>query len=625
MQREVRKTVTVVFSDVEGSTTLAEQLDPESLRRAMTRYFEVARQVHERHGGVVEKFIGDAVMAVFGIPKAHEDDALRAVRAAEDLRQALSVLNQELEQELEVELAVRTGVNTGLVLAGDGRDGQAFVGGDTVNVAARLERAAAPGEVLIGSSTYRLASDAIRAEPLPRFRVRGKSEPIHAYRLLEITSPPGTPSGRPDPPFVGRTRELAALQAALHRMITQETCQLVTVVGDPGIGKSRLLREFAGQARARAVVLHGRCPPYGAAPTARVVGQLLAQAAAVAPGHVPDSLTDPTALSTDPRGVFVGLRLLLEALAAERPVIVIVDDLHWAEPDLLDLLDYIHAFARGVRLLLLAAARRQLVDGLPCRSGGPGGPTIALRPLPAAQAAELAVRLARPDGLDAGTARQIAAWAEGNPLFVEEQVRHLANDGAPHRSGDDDLPVPPAVEALVVAELDSLPADERSVLELASVVGRSFDWPAVAALAPDRLRSRVGALLLALARRGVIRVAEKGHGQDDFVFRHRLLRDAAYQAIPKHERAILHARAAERLTGPAGDAAAEVEEAAGLHLSQAYRYLAQLAGDEPAPRTPAIGLRRRSGTVLSAHPTGEEGIDGRQVRRAPPRAGGGHR
>jgi class 3 adenylate cyclase len=624
MQREVRKTVTVVFSDVEGSTTLAEQLDPESLRRAMTRYFEVARQVHERHGGVVEKFIGDAVMAVFGIPKAHEDDALRAVRAAEDLRQALSALNQELEQELEVALAVRTGVNTGLVLAGDGRDGQAFVGGDTVNVAARLEQAAAAGEVLIGSSTYRLASDAIRAEPMPRFRVRGKSEPIHAYRLLQITSPPGTPSGRPDPPFVGRTRELAALQAALHRIVTQGTCQLVTVVGDPGVGKSRLLREFAEQARARAVVLYGRCPPYGAAPTAAVVGQLLAQAAAVAPGHVPDSLTDPTALSTDPRGVFGGLRLLLEALAAERPVIVIVDDLHWAEPDLLDLLNYIHAFARGVRLLLLAAARRQPLDSLPCLSGGPGGPTMALRPLPAAQAAELAVSLARPAGLDAGTARQIAAWAEGNPLFVEEQVHHLATDGAPHRSGDD-LRVPPAVEALVVAELDSLPTNERSVLELASVVGRSFDWPAVAALAPDRLRSRVGALLLALARRGVIRVADKGHGQDGFVFRHRLLRDAAYQAIPKHERAILHARAAERLTGSAGHAAAEVDEAAGHHLGQAYRYLAQLAGDEPPPRVPAIRLRRRSGTVLSAHPTGEEGIDGRQVRRAPPRAGGGHR
>jgi class 3 adenylate cyclase len=593
MQHEVRKTVTVVFSDVAGSTTLAEQLDPESLRRVMTRYFEVAQQVHERHGGVVEKFIGDAVMAVFGVPKAHEDDALRAVRAAAELCQALSALNQELKRELEVTLAVRTGVNTGLVVAGDGRDGQAFVGGDAVNVAARLQQAAAAGEVLIGSSTYRLASDAIRAEPLPPFRARGKSEPIHAYRLLETTSQLGAQSGRPAPPLVGRTRELAALQGALQRVITRRTCELVTVMGDPGVGKSRLLREFAGQARARALVLHGHCPPYGAAPTAAVVGQLLAQAAAVAPGHVPDSLADPAALSTDPRSVFGGLRLLFEAVAAERPVIVIVDDLHWAEPDLLDLLDYIHAFAGGVRLLLLVAARRQLLDRVPGQSGGPGGLTIALRRLPTAQAAELAVSLARPAGLHAGMARQIAAWAEGNPLFVEQQVRYLAAEDHPHRSTDD-LPVPPAVEALVLAQLDSLPTDERSVLELASVVGRSFDWPAVAALAPDRLRSRVGALLLALARRGLIQVADKGPGQDGFVFGYRLLRDAAYQAIPKQERAILHARAAERLAGPADHAAAEVDEAVGHHLGQAYRYLAQLVGDEPPPLAPAVWLRRRT-------------------------------
>ena len=274
-------------------------------------------------------------------------------------------------------------------------------------------------------------------------------------------------------------------------------------------------------------------------------------------------------------------------------MVVIVDDLHWAEPDLLDLLDYIHAFASGVRLLLLVAARGQLLDSLPCRSGGPGGTTMALQPLPAAQAAELAARLARPAGLDAGMAPQIAAWAEGNPLFVEEQVRHLVAEDLPHRSGAD-LPVPPAVEALVVAELDRLPPDQRTALELASVLGRSFDWPAVAALAPDRLRPRVGALLLALARRGVIRVADKGHGQDGFVFSQRLLRDAAYRAIPKQERAILHARAAERLAGPAVDAAAEVDEAVGHHLGQAYRYLAQLAGDEPPPLAPAVQLRRRT-------------------------------
>jgi class 3 adenylate cyclase len=592
MEREVRKTVSVVFSDVAGSTTLAEQLDPESLRRVMTRYFEVARQVHERHGGVVEKFIGDAVLAVFGVPTAHEDDALRAVRAASELRDALSALNRDLEQELEVTLAVRTGVNTGLVLAGGGHDGHAFVGGDTVNVAARLERAARAGEVLIGSSTFRLVADAIRAEPLPPFRVQGKSEPVHAYRLVQVTSLAGSPSRRRAAPLVGRTGELATLGRALDRMVSRRTCELVTVLGDPGVGKSRLLEEFAGQARARAVVLHGQCPPYGNAPTAAVVGQLLEQLAEVAPVRATDSLADPAALSTDPQGVFVGLRLLLEALAAERPVVVIVDDLHWAEPDLLDLLDYLHAFASGVGLLLLVAARGQLHDSLPCRSGAPGGTILPLPPLPSAQAAELAASLARPAGLDAGLAPEIAAWAEGNPLFVEEQVRHLAAGDHRHRSGAD-LPVPPAVEALVVAELDRLPPDQRTALELASVLGRSFDWPAVAALSPDRLRPRIGTLLLALARCGVIRVAAKGHGHDGFTFSHRLLRDAAYRAIPKQERAILHAKAAERLAGPTLDAPAEADGAVGHHLGQAYRYLAQLAGDEPPPFAPAVLLGRR--------------------------------
>jgi predicted ATPase len=365
------------------------------------------------------------------------------------------------------------------------------------------------------------------------------------------------------------------------------------VLGDPGVGKSRLLEEFAGRARAQAVVLHGQCPPYGGATTAAVVGQLLEQLAAVAPGQLRDSLADPAAVSIDPQGVFGGLRLLLEALAAERPVVVIVDNLHWAEPDLLDLLDYLHAFASGVRLLLLIAARGQLLDSLPGRSGGFGGTTIALQPLAAAQAAELAATLTRAAGLDAGMAPLIADWAEGNPLFVEEQVRHLVAEDYRHRPGAD-LPVPPAVEALVVAQLDRLPPDQRTALELASVLGRSFDWPAVAALAPDQLRPRVGALLLALARRGLIRVADNRHGQDGFMFSHRLLRDAAYRAIPKQERAILHARAAERLAGPALDALGGADEAVAHHLGQAYRHLAQLAGDEPPPPAPAVLLRRRT-------------------------------
>ena len=231
MRQEVRKIVSVVFSDVAGSTALAEQLDPEALSRAMTRYFQVARQVHGRHGGVVEKFIGDAVMAVFGIPRVHEDDALRAVRAAVELRDSMAALNRELERELQVTLSVRTGVNTGLVLAGGDDERQPFVAGDTVNVAARLEQAAGPGEVLLGEATYRLVADAVDVEPVASFAPRGKLTPVAAHRVRRV-APAAT--GRGDTPLVGRAGELALLDRMLDRVIAGEACQLVALLGDPG-------------------------------------------------------------------------------------------------------------------------------------------------------------------------------------------------------------------------------------------------------------------------------------------------------------------------------------------------------------------------------------------------------
>jgi class 3 adenylate cyclase len=567
MQREVRKTVSVVFSDVAGSTALAEQLDPESLRRAMTRYFEVARRVHQRHGGVVEKFIGDAVMAVFGIPHVHEDDALRAVRAACELRDEVAALNRELERELGVALHVRTGVNTGLVLAGDEQQGHAFVGGDTINVAARLEHAAGAGEVLLGEATHRLVADAVRAEPVAPFVPRGKTAPVAAFRLLEVASGAAGLARRLDAPLVGRTGELDALDRLLDQAAAGPACELVTVLGDAGVGKSRLLRAFAARAAGRALVLTGACPPYGESVAAEVVGQLLAQAGGAAR---PD---EPAVDTADPRSMFRSVRLRLETLAAARPVVVLLDDVHRAEQALLDLVDYLHAFAGG-RLLLVVAARRELLERWPGGSLRAAGTVLDLEPLTEAEAAELASGLLGRDRLPAATARQAAAWAEGNPLFVEQLLRdHGDREGSgPLRLGGA-WPAPPAVEALVAVELDHLSAEERAVLELASVVGRVFDWRSVAALAPAPLAPRVVGVLLALARRNLLQVADRRHGEDAFSFRHHLLRDAAYQAIPKRERAILHVRAADQLH----------DDAADHHLGQAYRYLAQLAGDEPRP------------------------------------------
>jgi class 3 adenylate cyclase len=580
MQREIRKTVSVVFSDVAGSTALAEQLDPESLRRAMTRYFEVASRVHQRHGGVVEKFIGDAVMAVFGIPHVHEDDALRAVRAAFQLRQEVAALNRELERELGVALHVRTGVNTGLVLAGDEQQGHAFVGGETVNVAARLERAAGAGEVLVGEATHRLVADAVTVQPVAPFVPRGKTAPVAAFRLLEVAPDAAGLTRRLETPLLGRTGELEVLDRLLDRAAGGAAGELVTVLGHAGVGKTRLLRAFAERARERALVLTGGCPAYGGSAAGEVVGQLVAQARRAGDGTPPPEVSIDTA---DPRSLFGGVRRLLEALAATRPVVVLVDDVHRADQDLLDLVEYLHAFA-GAGLLLVVAAR-------PEPAGWPGwnlraaGTVLELEPLGEAEAAELAAGLLGPDRATDGTAGQIAAWAEGNPLFVEQLVRDLADRDDPALPGHaGSWPVPPAVEALVAVELDRLTAEERAVLELASVVGRVFDWASVAALAPPPLAPRVGGVLLALARRNLLRVAGREHGEDAFAFRHHLLRDAAYQAIPKRERAILHVRAADRVPG----------EAADQHLGKAYRYLAQLAGDEPPPPMPVV---RRLGSA----------------------------
>ncbi|HEX2374322.1 MAG TPA: AAA family ATPase [Actinomycetota bacterium] len=568
MQREVRKTVSVVFSDVAGSTALAERLDPESLRTVMTRYFEVAKRVHEGHGGVVEKFIGDAVMAVFGIPRAREDDALRAVRAAAELGEAVAMLNRELEGELEVTLSIRTGVCTGLVLADDERAGHSFVGGDTVNLAARLERAAGAGEVLLGETTWRLVAGAVRAQPLAPFVPRGRSAPVTAYRLLEVTpDTPGLPR-RPDVPLVGRAAELAVLGGMLDRAVALGACQLVTVVGDPGVGKSRLLRAFSERAAGRAVVLTASCPAYGVTAASQVVGQIVAGAAAAVPGG--RRAWPAEVAATDPRGLFRGVRRLLERLAADHPVVLTVDDLHWADPLLLDLLDYLAMFVRDAALLLVVAGRRPLADR-PDPIAGAARTRLVLDPLSAGEAAELAATLRRPGRLEGAVGDRLATLANGNPLVITELLCRRED----------------AAEALVGAELDGLPSEERAVLEAASVLGQVFDWPSVAALAPAPLGPRVGGLLLDLARRNLIRVADRAFGDDAFRFRHGLLRDAAYEAIPKRRRLVLHARAAELLAERLGEDD-EDDEGVGHHLGQASRYLAQLAGHEPAPLALAV-------------------------------------
>ncbi len=375
--REARKVVTVLFADVVGSTELGDRLDPESARRVVTRYFDAMRVVLERHGGTVEKFIGDAIMAVFGIPNIHEDDAPRALRAANEMRERLRTLNDELDHEWGVRLQVRIGVQTGEVMAGDPTRGQAFVSGDTVNVAARLEQAAAPDEILMGERTWKLGSAAIRAEPVDALFLKGKPEPVPAWRLLDVSSDVTTDRRRADGPFVGRDAQMEQLNQAFNRAVDQGSCVVATIVGPPGIGKSRLADEFTASVADRGRVVTGHCLSYGEGitywPLAEIVKEfespgldmavaaVVAEEAPVITARIAAAIGSGESVGS-PAEIFWAFRKLFEGLAHQRPLIVLIDDLHWAEPTLLDLLEYVIGFASSAPLLLLCLARAELFE-----------------------------------------------------------------------------------------------------------------------------------------------------------------------------------------------------------------------------------------------------------------------
>ncbi|HEX8025528.1 MAG TPA: adenylate/guanylate cyclase domain-containing protein, partial [Candidatus Limnocylindrales bacterium] len=417
--REARKVVTVVFADVTGSTGLGERLDPESLRSIMGRWFEAMREVLERHGGTVEKFIGDAVVAVFGVPTLHEDDALRAARAAVEMRLALTRLNQALQRERGLDIQMRVGVNTGQVVVGDARAGGSRATGDAVNVAARLQQAAEPGETLVGDSTWRLVRDAVTTGEPREVSVKGREEPVIVRALVDVDATAEAIHRRVGGPMVGRGRELAILRAAYERATIESRCVLVTVLGTAGVGKSRLTHEFLAGVRgdgsgAGATVVRGRCLPYGQGITWYPIAELLRSAVDVDDEADPREvlerlraridgvadadailarLAEPLGAATEPAPVeelVWAVRRFLEKLASDGPLVVVVDDLHWAESTVLDLVEHLADWIHGVPVLLLALARPELLDVRQGWGGGkPDATTFLLEPLPADQTSEL--------------------------------------------------------------------------------------------------------------------------------------------------------------------------------------------------------------------------------------------
>jgi class 3 adenylate cyclase/tetratricopeptide (TPR) repeat protein len=599
-----RKTVSVLFCDAVGSTEIAERLDPETLQHVMQRYFDEMRTVIERHGGTVEKYIGDAVMAVFGVPVLHEDDALRAVRAALEMQAAMGDLNAGLERRFGVSLAIRVGVNTGEVVSAGDADRHGLVAGDQVNLAARLQAVAAPGAVVIGSQTRRLVRDEVRLRSLGRVAVRGAARPVHIWQAEAMIARRPAARRVERTPLVGRARELRTLRARFRRCTEAGQGATVTVAGAAGIGKSRLVRELLAGVGDRAHVVIGRCLPYGDGITYRALAEIVDQ---LAGGDGRDGLErllagDPRArqVATSVSAIVGGgdpgspndagwaVRRLLEACARNHPLVVVFDDVHWAEDPLLDLIEQLSSSIERAPVMVICTCRPELLDRRPSwASAHARRSVVTLGPLSAVESERMLRRLAaRPPG--AQRRDEILGAAEGNPLFLEQYVAMRADD--PTRGA------PPTIQALLAARIDSLPEPERRVIGAAAVEGRSFHVGAVRTLLGHPEPAAIDAALDELVRRELLRPAAAEVPSDrGFRFTHILVRDASYDLLPKAARAEMHEAFAGWLVG-VDRRPRELDEIVGYHLERAFRYREQLGRIERASER---GLAERAADHLA--------------------------
>ena len=575
--REERKVITVLFADLVGFTSRSEQLDPEDVRATLTPYFARLREELERRGGTVEKFIGDAVMAVFGAPTTHEDDPERAVRAALAIRDAMAEMN---EQDPDLDLHVRVGVTTGEALVSLGvrpLEGEGMAAGDVVNTAARLQTSAPVDGILVDETTFRATERAIEYRSADPVQAKGKTAPIAVWEALEARSHYGIDiTRRVDTALVGREQELTLLRDALDRARHQAEPQLVTLVGEPGIGKSRLVHELFVHIEGMPDLItwrQGRCLPYGDGVSYWALGEMVKAEAGIletdtdgeAAAKVDRSVTELIAEEDEQRWVarhlrpLIGLtherdagseamedgpaawRRFLEALAERRPTVLVFEDLHWADDGLLDFLDDLIDWTRDVPLLVVCTARPELLARRPGWGGGKlNATTLALAPLSEEETAVLLAGLLDRSVLPAELQSALLVRAGGNPLYAEEFARMAADRSVSDLSAAE---LPSSVQGIIAARLDGLDPEDKSLLQDAAVVGKTFWVGAVAAIGA-RERADLERRLHELERGRFVRRSRRSSvgGETEYAFLHLLVRDVAYGQIPRGARGQKHRR-----------------------------------------------------------------------------------
>ena len=614
-----RKVVSVLFVDLVGFTTRSERADPEDVQATLAVYHELLKREIERFGGTVEKFVGDAVMAVFGAPVAHEDDAERAVRSALRIVDAIAELN---EDRPGLDLAIRGAVNTGeavVTLGARPEAGEGFVSGDVVNTASRLQGVAPVGGIVVGELTYRATRGPIEYEELEPVTVKGKDEPIPIWRATGARSRFGVDvEQRTQVPLVGRDHELNLLRELFGRVVRDEAVQLVTISGEPGVGKTRLLWEFQRFVDDLPDLVYwrqGRCLPYGEGVTFWALGEVMKSHAGILESDAPDEAAAKLAGAVtevvedeDERewvrarlaplvGVasqggaereesFAAWRGMLEAISATRPLVLIFEDLHWADEQMLGFIEHLVEWSSEAPILVLCTARPELYERAPGWGGGKrNATTIGLSPLSAEETALLLAGLLDQAVLPADTQAALLDRAGGNPLYAEEFVRMLIDGGALVRRGrtwelaaDADVTVPDSVQALIAARLDTLSSERKALLHDAAVVGKVF-WSGVLADMGGREDATVRDGLHELGRKELVRPAKRSSVRDqaEYAFWHALIRDVAYGQIPRSARADKHLMAARWIEATAGERAEDVAELLAHHYEQALE-LSRAAG-----------------------------------------------